>query len=171
MNENKTKRMNVTDMVLLVGIAAAVVIVVLLSLWGKIGGRNGDVTPITVKYVFEVQNREPQVLDYIGEGDIVYDNGSMNPIGKVTAIKRKPATVLVEDHKNKCLVEKEVSNKVTFDVEISANGELSEEGVSIEDINILIGKGMDCVIGDTIVSGYIIGLEYEDIKTDEEAQR
>ena len=168
MKENKTKRINIVDAVLIVGIAVVVLAVAVLSLWGKIGGNN-DVTPVAVKYVLEVQNREPQVLDYIEEGQTVYDNGSQSPIGEVTAIKRRPSTTLVEDHKKKSLVEKEIANKVTFDVEIAANGELSEDSVNIEDINILIGKGMDCVIGDAIVSGTIIGLEYED--AEEEAKK
>lgn len=170
MNENKTKRMNLTDMVFLIGIIAVVVLVVLLSLWGKIGNK-GDVSPVVVKYVVEVQNVEPQVLDYMSEGQVVYDNGSMNPIGAVTAIKKRPATIQIEDHKRKSIVEKEIPNKATFDIEIAANGELSEDGVKIEDINILIGKALDCVVGDALVSGVIIGLEYEDTEVDKEAQK
>ena len=170
MNENKTKKMNITDMVLLLIIAVIVLFVVFLSLKGKISNRNGA-DPISVKYVVEVKDTEPQVLDYMEEGQTVYDNGSMSPIGSVTSINRKATTVMVEDHKKKTIVEKEVSNKATFDIEISANGELSDGGVKVDDINILIGKGIDCVIGNAIVSGTIISLDYEDTETDEGAQK
>ena len=171
MKENKTKKINIVDAVFLIGIVAVVLGVAVLSLWGKIGGDSSETTPVAVKYVLEVQNKEPQALDYMEEGQTVYDNGSMSPIGVVTAIKKRPSTTLVEDHSKKTLVEKEIANKVTFDVEIAANGELSEDCIKIEDINILIGKGMDCIIGDAIVSGYIIGLDYEDAEAEEEAQK
>ena len=172
MKDNKTKGINTVDAVFIIGIAVVVLAVAVLSLWGKIGGNSGDTMPVAIKYVLEVQNREPQVLDYMKVGQTVYDNGSQSPIGEVTAIKKRTATTLVEDHEKKTLVEKEIANKVTFEVEIEANGVLTEDCVEIEDINILIGKGLDCVIGDAIVSGYIIGLDYENAEeTEEEAQR
>ncbi len=170
MNENKTKKMNITDMVLLIGIAIIVSVVVLLSLRGHIASRS-DVDPVAVKYIVEVKDAEPHVLDYMKEGQTVYDNGSMNSIGEVVSIKRKTATVLVEDHKKRTIVEKEVNNKVAFDIEIAANGAMSDGGVKVEDVNILIGKGIDCVIGNALVGGTIISLDYEKTEIDEGAQK
>lgn len=167
MKASKTKKINIVDLIFLIGIAAIIILVVLFKFFG--GSLSVDEltkeTPVSVKYAIEVQNREAEMLDYMKVGQIMYEHGSMNPIGKVTAIKKRPATTVVEDHTNKTMVTKELTDKICVDIEVESKGKIEDDMVQIEGVNVLVGKGLDCVVGDAVMSGVIVDLEYKESKT------
>lgn len=167
------KKMNLIDLMLLAGVGLLIVLFVVFGMADKIGflGKNDGEIPIAVKYTLEIQNKEPQMTDYIDEGQQVFDYEKMTPIGEVVSVRKKPATVLVEDHNKKTLVLRELSDKVNYHIDISANGSLSDNAVSISGVNMLVGKSMECVVGDAIVSGVVISVEHENIEEYEEEQK
>jgi len=166
MKTSKTKKINIVDLIFLIAIVAIILFVVVFKFMDKdIVKELIKEVPVSVKYTIEVQNREPQILDYMKEGQVMYEHGSMNPIGKVTAIKERPATTVVEDHGNKTILLKEVSDKICLDIDVESKGKIEDDMVQIEGVNFLIGKSIDCVVGDAVMSGIIVGLDYEENKT------
>lgn len=171
MKTNK-KRMNIIDLLfLLVGILVVLAIVAnsILGIF-EFGGKKEEKIPAEIKFTFEVQNVDPQILDYFEEGDTLYDYGSMNEIGIIKSIDKQPAKTVVENHEGKTLEIKEISNKLNLYLEVEANGELVEENPEIKGVKILIGKLMDCLAGDSILSGVIVSLDHEEIEENAEVQ-
>ena len=164
--ENSKKRMNIIDLI-------ALIVLVLVIGFGiyKIAGLNGDKkeeVKANITYTVEVVNKEPEIMDYIKSGDTVYEFGSELDIGTVVDVTQKPYKLETEDKENKKIITTEVPRKIALDIKISADADKKDGKLSVDGVNILIGKSVDISIGNCYTTGTIVNVY--DMSEEKEAQ-
>lgn len=155
--EKNRKRINIIDLLTIIILLAVIVFAVF---------KVSDVSQIAksevvtkVSYVVEVKEQDAKVLDYMQVGDMVYEDESLKKLGVLTDVKQTPFTIQTEDKISRKISEREVPGKINLNVEIEADGVLKGGNISVDSINILVGKTIDLNIGDAYIKGVIIGVE------------
>ncbi len=164
--ENIRKKINIIDLICIV-ILIAIVIFGAFKL-SSIRVTNDDSTVTKVSYVVEVKNQTSNILDYIAIDDKVYEDESLKFMGTVTDVTYRPYKLNTEDSLNKKALIKEVPNKISVDIKIEAEAIKNGNSMSVDSVNILVGKTISLNVGDSFVEGVITAVE--DINEIKEAQ-
>ena len=165
--ENSKKRINIIDLIFIVLLIA----VVLLGVY-KLSDIGNLITEkavmAKVSYVVEVQNENPDILNYIDVDDKVFEDESLKRMGTVTDVTQKPYKLITEDGENKRVTEQEMPNKVTVEITVLADAEKKNGNLSVDSVNLLVGKTIDLNVGDSFVKGVIV--DVKDISEMKEAE-
>ena len=164
--KNSRKRINIIDLIFLV----LLIIVVAFGVFKLSDVKNytDDSTATKVSYVVEVKNQDTDILEHINIDDKVFEDESLKRMGKVTDVSYKPYEIQTEDSENKRMLMQKVPDKISAYIKIEADGIKSNNAVSVDSINILVGKTIDLNIGDSYVEGVIV--EVQDINEAKEMQ-
>lgn len=166
MNTNKERKINIID--LLFGILlVAIVLFAVFKFASPDASKSSSATKVV--YTLEVNNTFPELTGYIKEGDKVFDDESMKEIGVVTEVRKKNATILAENTKKGTLDMVEIEDRVSVEIKVEADGTVSSGNASVNSVNLLIGKSMECIVGDAYINAVIIDVGYEDITEAKEA--
>jgi len=166
---NASKKVNVLDLVIAAAFIAVVVFGAIKLSDSNVSFKNSKSTKVV--YSVECKNNSPEILEYIAESDRVFEKETLSNMGVVTGITSKPETLTVEDHKKNLLVTKEIPDKTNVTIEITADGVVNDGNISVDSENILIGKSVDLIVGDSALKGVIVALEYEDANTVKEEEQ
>ncbi len=164
--EKIKKRINIIDLICIV-ILIAVVFFGIFKL-SDIKNMADDSTVTKVSYVVEVKNQSADILNYIKVDDKVFEDESLKEMGVVTDISYHTYKLHTEDSLNKRILEKEVPNKISIDIKIEADAQKTGNSMSVDSVNILVGKTISLNVGNSYVEGVITAVE--DINEEKEAQ-
>lgn len=87
--------------------------------------------------VLRAEQQYPFVLKHIRVGDLVYQKGSLSPIGKVVRVSVKPATAIATNLHTGELSERVVPDRYNVYLTLTTNGIVSLNGNVIVDNNVL----------------------------------
>ncbi len=155
--KNTKKKINIIDLIFIILIVGLVVF--LISNASDIKNITNSPTATKVAYVVEIQNETPEILKYIEVEDKVYEDESLKALGTVTDITWRQYKIIAEDKENKKVIESEMPGKISVDVEIMADAEKTNGNLSVDSINILVGKMIDLNIGDAYAKGVIVDVK------------
>ena len=155
--ENSRKKINIIDLIFIV-ILIAVIFFAVFKL-SSLKNMTDDSTITKVSYVVEVKNQSADILKYMDVDDKVFEDESLKEMGIVTDITYGPYKLNTEDSVNKRITKQEMPDKITVDVEIEAEAVKVGNSVSVDSVNILVGKTISLNIGDSFVEGVIIAVE------------
>ena len=160
MDMNNKRKINIIDLIF----SIALVLIILVGAIKIAGNQNTFEKSKSTKvfYTVEVSNSDPEILNYISEEDRVFEDETLKNMGTVVGVSHKPSTVLVENNDESTLVLKELPDKITVNIEITADGVETNGSVSVDSANILVGKSVDLIVGDSALKGVITALNYED---------
>jgi len=165
--ENSKKRINIIDLI-------ALVLLIALVVFGAY--KITDIKNIlesTVKakivYTVEVQNENPDIMSYINVDDLVFEDDSLKRLGTVLDVTQKPYKLVTEDKENKRVIMQEKPNTIAVDIKIEADADKLNGNLSVDSINILVGKTLDLNVGNSFVKGVII--DVRDMSEEKEAQK
>jgi|GEM_PF-4344668 len=128
-------------------------------------------TPSTkITYTVEVQNKDPEILDYISKDDNVFEDASMKTMGVVSNVSYTPYKMMAENHNDKSITIQETTDKITLNIKIDATGAVKDGVASVDSVNLLVGKTIDLIAGDCKVQGVIVAIDYDDTDEIKEAQ-
>lgn len=161
MNEHNTgkKRLNVIDLIVVL-ILIAIVVFAAVSITGMLDNKAKGVRD-NVHFSLEVTKNDPEFLNYVEEGKIIYDGATKNEIGKIVAIHEKPAREIAENKQAKTIEYVEIPNKVDVILEIEGEATMEYPNIIIDMVSIKVGKRLDCIVGDAAVNGTVISLDYD----------
>lgn len=164
--ENIRKKINIIDLICIV----VLISVILFGIFKLSDLKNitTDSTVTKISYVVEAKNQSADILDYINIEDKVFEDESLKDMGVVKDITYIPYKLQTEDSLNKRILEKEVPGKISVDIKIEADAQRTNGGMSVDSVNILVGKTIDLNVGDSYIEGVIISVE--DINEKKEAQ-
>ncbi len=152
MEKNK-KRISIIDLIFLI----LLVLVVVFGAYKLSDIKNIIKTPQASKvlYVVEVQNENPEIMNYIKPEDKVFEDESLKRLGTVVEVTKRPYILQTEDRVNKRILLKEVPDKVTVDIKILTDSDKVNESFSVDSVNLLVGKTIDLNVGNAYVKGVI----------------
>lgn len=163
--ENNKKRMNIIDLI-------ALIVLVVIIAFGVY--KATDIKNITsgsakakIVYTVEVPNEEEKILNYIKPEDKVFEDESLKQLGTVLDVTQRPYKVTTENTSDKKVLMQEISGKIALDIKIEADADKVNGNLSVDSINILVGKTIDLNIGNAYVSGVII--DVRDLSEEKEA--
>ena len=166
MSTNKERKINIIDLIFV----AVLVVVILFAVFKFANPGTGKVTNATkVTYTLEIANAFPELTSYIEEGDKVFDDESMKEIGEVSEIRKKNATILAQNSDKGTLEVAQINDKINVEIEVTADGAVTSGNVSVNSVNLLIGKTVECIVGDAYVNAVIVDVVYEDAVETKEA--
>ncbi len=166
MNTSKERKINIVDLLFVIFILAALVFGALKF---ASFGSSKPASATKVVYTLEVRNTFQKLSAYVKEGDKVFDDESMKEIGVVTEITEKNATILAENIDDGTLAVAEIKDRVDVAIKVTADGTVSSGNASVNSVNLLIGKSMECIVGDAYVNAVITDVGYEDATETKEA--
>lgn len=166
MNTSKERKINIVDLLFAVFLLAVLVFGALK--FASLGSSQPE-SATKVVYTLEVKNTFPELTGYVKEGDKVFDDESMKEIGAVTEITEKNATILAENTEDGTLAVAEIEDRVDVEIKVTADGTVSSGNASVNSVNLLIGKSMECIVGDAYVNAVITDVGYEDATEAKEA--
>lgn len=164
--ENSKRRINIIDLLFIV-ILIAVVAFCVYKL-SDIKSMVGSTVTAKVVYTVEVQNENPEIMEYINVDDKVFEDESLKVLGTVLDVTEKPYKIDTEDLENKQILLQEMPDKIALDIKIEADADKIGENISVDSINILVGKTVDLNIGNSYVKGVIVDIH--DLSEEKEAQ-
>ncbi len=159
MSTNKKRKINIIDLIFVV-VLLAVVLLAVFKFATPDSSKTANATKVV--YTLEVKNAFPELTGYIKEGDKVFDDESMKEIGTVTEIREKNATMLAENKTDGTLAIAEIQDRVDVEIKVTADGSVSSGNASVNSVNLLIGKSMECIVGDAYINTVIVDVGYED---------
>ncbi len=159
MSTNKERKINIIDLLFVI-VLLGIILFAVVKFATPNSSKPKSATKIS--YALEVNNAFPEVMSYIREGDKVFDDESMKEIGVVCEISEKNATVLAENLDDGTLNNAEVEDRINLWIKVIADGEVSSGNASVNSVNLLIGKTMECIVGDAYIDAVIVNVEYED---------
>jgi len=166
------KNVNILDIIVLL-VLAAVVIFIAISFFGGLNpfNKNTSAPHDNIVYTLELNEQEPDILNYIKEGQTVYDGVTKNAIGTVLSIHEKPTRELVENYEDKTIDYVELPGKTDILLEVSGYAQTGKPDTSINTVSIKVGKRINCIVGDAAAGGTIVGVEIDNtLLTKEVAQ-
>ena len=89
-------------------------------------------------------------------GDLVFEDDSLKSLGTVLDVTQRPYKATTEDKENKRVLMEEIPGKVAVDIKIEADADKVNGNLSVDSINILIGKTIDLNAGNGFVKGVIV---------------
>ena len=164
--KNNKKRINIIDLIFVIILIAVIVLGV--SKLTDIKNMSGSSVKAKVIYTVEVANEEPDIMNYINTGDKVFEDESLKRLGTVSDVIQRPYLLTTEDTENKKVLIQEVPNKIAVDIKIEADADKMIGNISVDSVNLLVGKTIDLNVGNSFVKGVII--EVCDISEEKEAQ-
>lgn len=164
--ENTKRKINIIDLIFIV-ILVAVVVVGALKI-SDIKDAVDSTTVAKVEYVVEVPNQDPEIMNYISTTDKVFEDESLKRLGEVVDVSYRPYKIYTEDKVGKKHLLEEVPNKITVDIKIAADADKANGSLSVDSINLLVGKTISLNVGNTFVEGVII--EVNDMSEAKEVQ-
>lgn len=165
--ENK-KRINIIDIIFILILVGAIIFGITGISNVKQGSRGAEVTKVV--YTVEVQNQDAELLKYIKNGDRVFEDESMKRMGTVVNISEAPYKILTENKVENIVTQQEVPDKITVYIDISTEGVVSSDNVvSVDSVNLLVGKTIDLNIGNSYIEGVIVDIH--DVNEAKEAQK
>ena len=165
MSANKGKKINIIDGLFIVLVAVAIIFAMVK--FSTPGEKNANTSKIT--YTLEVKNAFPSLVSYVNEGDIVVDDDSMKEIGTVVDVRKEAATMTVQNDEKNTLEIKEIDDRVDVEIDVEAAGNAQTGNATVNSVNLLIGKNIQCIVGDAYVDAVIVGIDYEDATEAKEA--
>ncbi len=155
---SRKKRVNILDLI----VVLAVIAVVALGAY-MLFGDNGKQQAVSsnVQFTVEVTKQDKDVLDYMEEGQTIYDGATKNELGTIVSIQEKPSRTLVENHNAKTVEYVEVPEKIDVILEIEAKAKMEYPNVIVDTVSLKIGKQIYCTVGDAALEGVIIGMDYD----------
>ena len=165
--ENSKRKINIIDILFIIILIAVVVFgVTKLTDVKQISQSN---TATKVVYTVEVQNQDPEILQYLNVEDKVFENESLKQMGTVVGLSDAPHKLVTENKNNHTFITQEVPNKITVNIEIVADGVVAGDNViSVDGVNVLVGKTIDLNVGKSYVQGVIV--DVHDVNEAKEAQ-
>lgn len=163
METNKTvrKRVNILDLIVLI-VLVAVVVFAAAAISGILSGENKQKGVLdNVTFSLETTQKDPEFLNYVEEGKIIYDSTTKKELGRIVAIHEKPARVIAENHESKTIDYVEIPNKVDVILEVEGEAVMEYPNIIVDMVSIKVGKQIDCIVGDAVVNGTIISLDYD----------
>ncbi len=163
MKKDNTKRkgINVIDLAFVI-LLVAVVLFVAFGLFGcnNEGGEKASSGNVTV--MFESKNNDPSILGYIEEGQSVYDGVTQSKLGTIVAVHESDAQKIVENHENKTIEISEIPEKVDITLEIQSDATIGDIDIVAGSVSLKVGTSLDCIAGDAVVKGTIVGLTMDE---------
>ena len=160
------RKVNILDVVLLVVLIVAVVVAA--ATFTGVLDKKQITTGENITVKFEVRGEEPEILNYLSEGETIIDGVSKEVIGTVVSIYESPAKAIVENHLKNTVESVEIPNKIDVVLEIEGIAKVSPSDISVGSLSLKVGKSLDCIVGGAAASGTIIGIEYDEVLTDKE---
>lgn len=159
MSTSKERKINIIDLLFVVVLLGVILFAVL-----KFAAPNSSkpTSATKISYSLEVNNTFPEVMNYIKEGDKVFDDESMKEIGVVAEISEKNATVLAENLNDGTLRNTEIEDRINLRIKVEADGEISSGNASVNSVNLLIGKSMECIVGDAYINAVVVDVQFDD---------
>ena len=165
--ENK-KRINIIDIIFILLLVGVIVYGITGISDVKQAVRGADATKVV--YTVEIQNQDPEILNYMKNGDRVFEDESMKRMGTVTNISETSYKMFTENKIDNTITQQEVPDKITVYVDITTEGVVSADNVvSVDSVNLLVGKTLDLNIGNSYVEGVIVDIH--DVNEAKEAQK
>lgn len=158
-NNTGRKKINILDLVFLI-VLAAVVVFAAISMLG-VTDKQKDGVQANVKFSIETTKNDLTFLNYVEEGQIIYDGSTKNELGKIVAIHEKPAREIAENYESKTIDYVEIPDKVDVILEVEGQAKMEYPNIIIDTVSIKVGKRLDCVVGDAAVNGTVISLDYD----------
>lgn len=158
-NNTGKKGINILDLLFIV-VLAAVVIFAVVSITGVFENRQKGVTD-NVRFTIETTNNDPEFLNYVEEGKVIYDGATKKELGKIVAIHEKPARQIAENHQAKTIEYVEIPNKIDVTMEVEGQATMEYPNIIIDTVSLKVGKRIDCIVGDAAVNGTVISLDYD----------
>ena len=164
--ENK-KRINIIDLIALI----VLVLVIAFGIYKVTDIKSIVKSPVKAKIVYtvEVANADAEILDYVKQGDLVFEDDSLKSLGTVLDVTQRPYRVATEDKVSKKILMEEIPGKIAADIKIEADADKTNGNLSVDSINILVGKTIDLNAGNCFVKGVII--DVLDMSEEKEAQK
>ncbi len=152
--ENNKKRINIIDLLALL----ILILAIAFGVYKVTDIKNIVKSPVKAKIVYtvEVANENPEIMDYIKPGDLVFEDDSLKSLGTVLDVTQRPYKVTTEDKENKRVLMEEIPGKIAADIKIEADADKVNGNLSVDSINILIGKTIDLNAGNGFVKGVIV---------------
>lgn len=160
MTTNNKKRINILDFIVLL-VVIAVVLLGAYALFGRDGAQSQTVSS-NVTFTLEATKQQKDILQYIQEGQTVYDSTNKTELGKVVAIYETPARVLVEDHNRQTIEYTQVPEKIDLVLEVEAKAKVQPPNILVDTVALKIGKQVHCMVGNAAFTTTIIGIESDE---------
>lgn len=163
--KNNKKRINIIDLIALV----VLVVVIAFGIYKATDIKNITSGPVKAKIVYtvEVPNEEAKIMNYIKPDDKVFEDESLKRLGTVLDVTQKPYKVTTEDSSGKKILMQEMPGKIAVDIKIEADADKINGNLSVDSINILVGKTIDLNVGNSYVKGVIV--DVHDLSEEKEA--
>jgi len=162
------KRINIIDIIFILLLVGVIVYGITGISDVKQAVRGADATKVV--YTVEIQNQDPEILNYMKNGDRVFEDESMKRMGTVTNISETSYKMFTENKIENAITQQEVPDKITVYVDITTEGAVSSDNVvSVDSVNLLVGKTLDLNIGNSYVEGVIVDIH--DVNEAKEAQK
>lgn len=165
--ENAKKRINIIDILFIILIVAVVVFAV-AGLSGVTKGK-AEVKN-KVELTLEIRYAEPDFLENIEEGQVVYDAITKEEVGSILSVSHKPSRELVENHEEKKFEYAELTDKIDLNIEIEAMATMKQADIMVSENAVKIGKSMSYYTGEAVLSGTIIGIDYDETLFEKESE-
>lgn len=165
-NNKQKKGINIIDLLTIL----VVIGVIVFGAMYFFGGNEKKQVQDTVRFSLESLGVEEEMILGIQEGQVVTDGKTKSVLGKVVSIHKAPARVMVEDHNKETIEMKEYPNKIDLTLEIETNATISHPDIMLDTFALKVGKHTDCVVGDTKVSAYVVGMEHEEMDAAKEGE-
>ena len=152
------KRINILDLI----VVLVVILVVALGAYVMFGNNDKPSTVSSnVSFTIEATRLDEDILEYIKEGQRIYDSTTKKELGTVVSIQEKPSQLLVENHDVKKIELKDVPDKIDVLLEVEAKAQMEYPNLVVGTVSLKIGNKLFCTVGDAAVEGVIIGLDYD----------
>ena len=164
--EKKKIRFNVIDSVIIIAILAVAAALVVRELFGgAMLERNTDGTPVSIEMNIKVSNIQKASQDYIKVGDIV-NNAKGEHIARITKADFTPAEgyYVTETGDIKKL---DIPGRIDAYITVECLGRVSDDGLYTSDsLYIAVSQQFGIYTSKSSISGFITGIDYEEITTD-----
>ncbi len=160
MNNTSKKRINILDLLVLIVVIAAVLFSVY---WLFFSNENTSEVNDTVRFTIEAKGNDAEFLNYVSEGQKVYNSTTQKELGTIVAIHETPSRILRENHEKQSVDFVEIPGKVDVVVEVEGKAKMEHPNITINETSLKIGKQIYTILGDTAVTTTIIGIDYDDI--------
>ena len=114
------KRINIIDIIFILLLVGVIVYGITGISDVKQAVRGADATKVV--YTVEIQNQDPEILNYMKNGDRVFEDESMKRMGTVTNISETSYKMFTENKIDNTITQQEVPDKITVYVDITTEG-------------------------------------------------
>lgn len=153
-------KINLLDLLVILILVAAIA----FGGWYFMRGKAEGAGKLTVRYIVEVVEKDPEYFDYIIPGESVVDGVTKQPMGRIVSFETKPTKILAQNNRDMTLVYDEVEGKLNGNITIEVEADVSYPDLLSGNEKIKIGKDVAYRSESAAMKGYIIGIEYDEEK-------